>query len=132
MDASSAEFVRSRASGICEYCHVSQSYFAQLFHIEHIVAKQHRGSDNLGNLALCCPRCNLHKGPNLAGHDPETGEMVRLFNPRKDEWHRHFLESPDGLVIGTTPEGRVTAYVLNMNAENRVALRKAIRRLELG
>ena len=29
-------------------------------------------------------RCNLHKGPNLSGVDPDTGQVVRLFDPRDD------------------------------------------------
>src|SRR5437016_3905081 len=41
--------------------------FAVRFHVEHIVARQHGGSDTVENLALACPECNRHKGTNLTG-----------------------------------------------------------------
>ena len=45
-------------------------------------------------LRLCCIRCNCHKGPNIAGIDPKTGQLTRLFHPR-DDWNAHFfLEWP--------------------------------------
>jgi hypothetical protein len=31
------------------------------------------------NLAPACHRCNLHKGPNLTGIDPETGASPGFF-----------------------------------------------------
>ena len=62
MDAATREFVRGRASGRCEYCGLPQSavpFFT--FHIEHIRARQHQGSDDPSNLALACPDCNAKK-----------------------------------------------------------------------
>jgi hypothetical protein len=68
----------------------------------------------LANLALACLHCNLHKGPNIAGVDEVTGKVVRLFNPRRDQWSRHFRW--DGPVwLGRTAIGRVTIAVLNTN-----------------
>lgn len=58
--------------------------------IEHIVAKKHHGSDDFDDLALACFACNNHKGPNLCGIDPESGEMTRLFHPRTDDWSAEF------------------------------------------
>lgn len=58
--------------------------------MDHIIALQHRGATTLENLALCCGRCNLYKGPNIAGRDPKTGELTRLFSPRSDLWAEHF------------------------------------------
>jgi hypothetical protein len=34
-----------------------------------------------------CLHRNQHKGPNIAGRDPETGEIVQLFHHR---WGEHF------------------------------------------
>lgn len=82
--------VRRRAGNRCEYCHLPQDAFRRPFHIEHIIAKQHGGQIELKNLALACWYCNLKKGPNLAGIDPESGNTVALFNPRTDEWADHF------------------------------------------
>ena len=39
--------------------------------IDHIIAQQHRDSHQESNLCLCCLRCNLKKGPNIASTDPE-------------------------------------------------------------
>ena len=78
--------------------------------IEHVVA---------------CPSCNLHKGPNLAGIDPDTGAITVLFNPRRDAWHVHFRY--DGAtLVGLTVTGRVTVQTLSMNDERLVALRQSL------
>ena len=130
MDAATRKRIAARAGGRCEYCRLPQSQagFAA-FHVEHVIARQHRGPDDDENLALACHRCNAHKGPNLAGYDPDTGEIVRLFHPRRDAWTEHFFR--DGPRIrGLTGIGRTTVWVLQMNAEVRLELRAAI--LEAG
>jgi hypothetical protein len=91
-------------------------------HVEHVTAKQHRGSDDPENLALACNRCNSHKGPNLTSIDPESGQLIELFNPRRHVWIDHF-DLHDGAVIGLTAIGRATALLLEMNDPERVALR---------
>jgi hypothetical protein len=106
-----------------------QSAFRRPFHIEHIVARQHGGSPRLENLALACWSCNLKKGPNLPGIDPETGRLTALFNPRKDEWGEHFSSVIDRLkplcaaIRGLTPVGRATVQVLGLNDEMRQLIR---------
>ena len=66
MDAGSRRYVRTRAEHRCEYCRIYQRLYPDFaFHIEHIVAKQHGGIDELDNLALSCHLCNSKKGPNL-------------------------------------------------------------------
>ncbi len=124
MDAALREFVRSRAGHRCEYCGLAQSLspFA-LFHIEHIVAKQHGGGDEAENLALACFHCNAHKGPNLSSIDPESNDVVTLFHPRRQVWSEHF-EIVDARVFGTTPTGRATATLLQMNTAAREELRR--------
>ncbi len=130
MDDASREFVRTRAGGLCEYCHIPQRLFAQLFQVEHIIARSHDGEDDLDNTALACRRCNLYKGPNLSGIDPLTKELTRLFHPRHDRWTEHFVQQPSGELIGLTNIGRTTIAVLAMNAGRRVELRRAIHALE--
>ncbi len=93
------------------------------FHVEHIVARQHRPDDDPSNLALACDRCNAYKGPNLTSLDPATGDMVPLFHPRKNNWQDHFLFR-GGEIIGRTATGRGTVRLLNMNAPRRLELRK--------
>jgi 5-methylcytosine-specific restriction endonuclease McrA len=83
--------VRERAQNACEFCHLHQddSPLATL-HIEHIIPKIHGGSDDIDNLALACIDCNLHKGTNLTGIDPETNALTELFHPRRQKWEEHF------------------------------------------
>ena len=75
--------------------------------------------------ALSCYHCNLHKGPNLTGIDPESGAMTPLFHPRRTVWDDHFILR-DALIVGLTAVGRTTVYVLAMNAADRVQLRREL------
>lgn len=127
MAAEVRALVRQRAGDRCEYCRLKQEHLPfSTFHVEHIIARQHGGSDNPGNLALACDRCNAYKGPNLTGIDPETGEVVRLFNPRVHRWETHFREV-EASILGLTSMGRATVRVLNMNEERRVRLRALLK-----
>lgn len=129
IDTQTRQHVEVRANHRCEYCdlHKDDEPFLR-FHIEHIVARQHGGGSELSNLALACHHCNLHKGPNLSGIDPDTGAVAPLFNPRVDNWRRHFAWRAQS-IVGITSAGRATVFVLAMNAVNRVELRMEIARL---
>jgi hypothetical protein len=94
------------------------------FHVEHIVPRQHGGADDPSNLAIACHHCNLHKGPNLTGIDPESGSIVPLFNPRCEVWEDHFSLVGSG-IVGRTSTGRATVRVMEMNAPIRIELRAA-------
>ena len=122
MDARIRDFVRRRAGNRCEYCLLRQAHSELTHHIEHIVARQHGGRDDINNLALACHRCNLRKGPNLTGIDPLSGEAVALLHPRRDRWAEHFAFR--GVrIVGITPTGRATVDVLGMNDARRLELR---------
>lgn len=122
------ELVRARARHLCEYCGLEQALVPLvMFHIEHIVPRQHGGGDETENLALACYHCNLHKGPNLTGIDPDGGSIAPLFNPRREAWSEHFAQR-GSLIAGLTPTGRATARVLNMNGATRVELRTELGR----
>ena len=129
MDETLRELVRLRSGNRCEYCRVRQEHVPLTkLQVEHIVARQHAGEDDLTNLALACDRCNLHKGPNLTSIDPVTGEVTSLFHPRRDDWNEHFQWA--GVeIIGLTPKGRATARLLQMNDPRRLRLRATLRRL---
>jgi HNH endonuclease len=45
-------FVEQRAGNRCEYCLLRQEHSELTQHIEHIVARQHGGRDDVDNLAL--------------------------------------------------------------------------------
>lgn len=126
MDAGTRRLVRQRAGDCCEYCRLTQeSAPVAAFQVEHIRAKQHHGDDSPENLALACPRCNLFKGPNLSAVDPDSGEVVRIFNPREQDWDDHF-EIIGFHVAGRTSCGRATVSLLQMNEELRVDARKEL------
>ncbi len=117
------EFVRRRASDHCEYCTVAQSAAAFVrLQIEHVIARQHGGQTVASNLALACPHCNLHKGTNLTGLDPVTGELTRLFDPRVQRWSDHFARAGE-TIVGLTAVGRTTVRLLDMNAAEQSELR---------
>jgi hypothetical protein len=126
MDARTKRQVQERAGNRCEYCglHQIHSPLAAL-QIEHITPRKHRGDDSLENLALACIDCNLAKGPNLAGLDPDTGLLCGLFNPRHDVWAEHF-EINGALIVGKSAIGRTAVAVLNMNSDDQVALRQLL------
>ena len=70
-----------RAGDRCEYCKIPAYVSEFTFPVDHIIAQQHGGKTTYDNLALSCPHDNFHKGPNIAGLDPVTGRLTRLFNP---------------------------------------------------
>ena len=125
MDAELRAAVRQRAAQTCEYCQRRQIDSPLIpLQIEHILPRKHGGSDSLENLALACADCNLHKGSNLTGIDPESNQVTVLFNPRQDGWDMHFAW--DGLrIVGLTSVGRTTVRVLELNSAPRLRVRLA-------
>ncbi len=119
------ELVRTvwrHAGDSCEYYLISQFAFPLPFQIDHILAEKHGGQTVEENLALACPHCNRFKGPNIAGLDPDTKALTRLFNPRVDAWADHFqFDGPR--LRGKTPIGRATIQVLAMNANDLLLIR---------
>jgi hypothetical protein len=48
--------------------------------------------------------------------DPDTLLILPLFNPRRDDWERHFIiSSASGVRLGVTPVGRATAALLGFS-----------------
>ena len=95
--------VRRRARNACEYCRLPQSASVLPHQVDHIIARQHMGSEDEDNLCLCCLRCNLKKGPNIASTDPEgrsANRIVTLFHPRQQRWHKHFRLREGGRIEG--------------------------------
>jgi hypothetical protein len=119
--------IRRQSNYRCEYCRIYERHlpFAS-FHLDHIVASQHRGTDDESNLAWSCHECNLHKGPNLTSIDPDSGKVVLLFSPRRDQWDDHFEWEGD-FIRGKTESGRATVWLLQMNSSERLELRAALR-----
>ena len=91
--------VMDRAFDRCEYCQMPQLLVASSHQVDHIVAEKHGRATSEINLALSCSLCNLRKGSDIASLDPETGELMRLFNPRDQSWREHF-RFDDGEIKG--------------------------------
>jgi len=69
--------------------------------------------------------CNRHKGPNIAGRHPATGDIVRLFHPRSDRWSDNF--EWDGAILSAKSDvGLVTIQVLAINEADFAAVRLAL------
>jgi hypothetical protein len=117
--------VRTRAKGRCEYCliHEDDTFFSH--QPDHIIALKHHGKTRPENLAWACYLCNLLKSSNLASVDWMTGRVVRLFNPRKDSWSRHFrLEG--SVIVARTAIGRATEQLLQLNQKSLVKARQKL------
>jgi hypothetical protein len=65
---------------------------------------------------------NKRKGPNIAGIDPVTNQLVALFNPRRQRWERHFLWN-GAFLVGRTRTARATIRVLDINDPDAVEFR---------
>lgn len=108
--------VRVAARNRCGYCLSPQHLVMARLEIEHIVPISAGGGSGESNLWLACPLCNRYKGAKTEANDPETDEMVPLFNPRTQVWSGHFRWSGDGLrIIGLTPTGRATVAALHLD-----------------
>ncbi len=108
----------------CEYCQTSSRLTGTPLVMEHILPKSLGGQDDRGNLAASCYRCNEFKGARTEAVDPETRQLVPLFNPRTQSWSEQFMWGNGGThIIGKTPIGRATVIALRLNNENMVIAR---------
>lgn len=119
------ELVISRADRLCEYCliHEEDTFFG--CEVDHIISLKHGGPTEENNLAFACLFCNRHKGTDLGSILAGTGEFIRFFNPRQDEWSQHFRL--EGALIKPASEiGAVTVSILGFNTSDRILEREAL------
>ena len=117
------EIVRRRANFLCEYCHINERWQYVRFTVDHIFPND---ENSPANLALACFHCNRRKSNKIESVDPETGESVEIFNPRKHLWKTHFSWSANSLrVVPLTPIGRATTALLELNRERILLIRQA-------
>jgi hypothetical protein len=108
----------------CEYCKSSSRLTGTPLVMEHILPRAFDGTDDPENLAASCYRCNEFKGTKTHAIDPDTNQLVELFNPRMQNWKKHFAWENNGtLVTGLTNIGRATVIALRLNNENIVEAR---------
>ncbi len=125
--ASIKKKVSERAKGLCEYCLLPESHSVSTFELEHINPISNGGKTTLRNLAWACSGCNKYKSHRVSIIDSETGEAISLFNPRKDNWNKHFALSEDFLkIVPLTAKGRVTVDALKLNRKGLINLRKLL------
>lgn len=125
MDRQLAALVWQRAGAVCEYCRLPQACSLIPFEIDHIIAQKHGGPTEATNLALSCFYCNSYKGPNVAGVDPASGRIARLYHPRTGRWSRHFRWN-GAMLVGRTAIGRATIAVLMINHPDALAVRQEL------
>ena len=133
------ERVKRAAGYQCEYCKMRLWPLT----VDHVIPKfrwsatdereRHQlpfaDPDDERNLCCACFECNvIGKRQRETGVDPHTGDVVRLFNPRSDDWSDHF-EWVEGFIEirGRTAVGRATVELLGLNSdryrEQRLLLR---------
>ena len=123
--------VALRAKHRCEYCHAPEVLFNSIFEVEHVDPSAQGGSNEEENLALACRSCNLNKSNHRNAKDPTSSEVVRLFNPRIDNWDENFTVELDETIRGTTAIGRGTVERLQMNSSSQMKARQCWRILRL-
>jgi hypothetical protein len=117
--------VKERAENRCEYCLSHQDYIMGRLQIDHIQPVAKGGEDTENNLCLACELCNQYKWTQTEDLDSQSGEIVSLFNPRQQQWQKHFTWSPEGTeIIGLTASGRATVRALRLNNGLAVTVRK--------
>lgn len=123
VSAALRQAVQARAGERCEDCRFPQALSFLAFEVEHVVAEKHGGATSLDNLAWACPFCNRFKGSDLGSLDSETGRLTAFFNSRTQAWTDHLCW--DGArIVPLTPEGRVTATILQLNHPDRLLERR--------
>ena len=113
-----------KAKNRCGYCLGEQRYIFAPLEIDHICPTAMGGTNDEENLWLTCRFCNSYKGAKTHGTDSLTRRKVLLFNPRKQNWKRHFAINNGIVIVGKTTVGRATVSALRMNNRLAVTVRK--------
>lgn len=129
MDVALRQLVQQRGNARCEFCHLPEEYSFHPFQVDHIIAEKHGGRTVAENLAWSCFYCNTYKGPCISSWNEEKQDVVRLFNPRRDDWSEHF-EWNGPILVPKTDIGDGTIRVLFINHPDAVAVRRLL--LEYG
>ena len=120
------ERVARQARYRCGYCLSAEAVVGAPMEIDHIIPQSLGGPTEEDNLWLACSLCNDHKADRIAALDPLTGEITRLFDPRRQIWREHFAWTAEGeRIVGLTSTGRATVVALNLNRPSLVKARQA-------
>lgn len=117
--------VAEQARYRCGYCLTQEIVIGRPMEFDHLVPRSLGGPTTEANLWLACSLCNDHKSNRFLLVDPETGESVGVFNPRRQRWAEHFRWSEGATRIdGTTATGRATVAALRLNRPSLVLARR--------
>lgn len=120
------QLVAEQARNRCGYCLSTEAITGITMEFEHLIPRVLGGPTTEANLWLACSPCNAYKGDRISARDPETGQIVRLFNPREQIWDEHFAWVDSGVrIVGKTAIGRATASALRLNRAPLVLARQA-------
>lgn len=125
ISAALRRLVAQQASNACEYCLLPEAFSIYRHEVDHVIALKHGGQTVAENLVLACLPCNRYKGSDLTSFDPESGALTPLFNPCNQSWADHFGLA-GGTILGLTPVGRTTVFLLRLNESSRLQLRQAL------
>lgn len=118
------EQIRDIARHRCEYCQTDQKITGAQMNVDHILPTSKGGVTTIENLCFACAWCNSFKYNKTHAIDPDSGQEVPLYNPRRQNWHEHFAWSEDGAFIkGCTLTGQATVDTLKLNNEYIVPAR---------
>ncbi|MGH2409597.1 MAG: HNH endonuclease [Chloroflexota bacterium] len=119
------ELVAFQAGHRCGYCLTAEQVIGTPMEIDHLIPEARGGLTVEENLWLACSGCNAYKGDHADALDPLTGEIVALYNPRRQQWQEHFAWTSAGdLIVGQTPTGRATVTSLKLNRPLLVRARR--------
>ena len=119
------EQLRKETGNRCGYCRTSTLITGEALTVEHLIPTARGGTTELHNLWLSCRRCNQCKRVLTEASDPETDQLVPLFDPRRQSRREHFVWSSNGTqIIGLTSTGRATIHALQMNHPDVVVARQ--------
>jgi 5-methylcytosine-specific restriction endonuclease McrA len=75
-DAADIKRLFSQQKRKCYYCKKKLGVNRRSYHIDHIVPLSRGGSNDISNLVVACPSCNLKKGNKLPHEWPEGGRLL--------------------------------------------------------
>lgn len=117
--------VLKRAGHVCEYCLIHERDLYHSCEVDHVVGRKHGGRAEAENLALACFHCNRQKGTDVSSVNPETGDLVRLYNPRTQHWKEHFYLT-EGRIEVLSRTGEATCRLLQFNHPERLLFRQIL------
>lgn len=119
------KIVCRQGGGRCGYCLSSELVTGTEMDLDHLTPTSLGGLTTEENLWPACSRCNSYKGDRVSARDPTSGDRVPLFNPRTQNWNKHFLWEDSGVrIVGLTAIGRATVVALRLNRSSLVNARR--------